>query len=45
MIVVCLAPFRDSGTKITIAGLGNSGVEWVYFVPGYCMELVNFVWL
>ncbi len=28
-IVVCLAPFRVSGTKTTITGLGNSGVEWV----------------
>jgi hypothetical protein len=26
-IVVCLAPFRDSGTKTTITGLEKSGVE------------------
>jgi hypothetical protein len=29
MIVICLAPFQDSGTKFTITGLENFRVEWV----------------
>ena len=29
MILVCLAPFRDSGTKTWDIGLENFGVEWV----------------
>jgi hypothetical protein len=29
MILSCLAPFWDSGTKVRVTGLGNFGVEWV----------------
>jgi hypothetical protein len=32
IIVVCLAPFRDRGTKTAITGLGNFRVEWVSII-------------
>jgi hypothetical protein len=27
--LICLAPFGDSGTSISVFGLGNFAVEWV----------------